>query len=82
MRHMGRQLDPTQTGFQAEKLDGDLRKRIVGQNEAIQQIVSTYQTFLCRDVESGATGWQLSFSGADRVWKDQNGRSCCRKPHR
>src|SRR6478672_12049415 len=43
---LNKQLDPTQTGFKAEKLDADLRKRIVGQNEAIQQIVSTYQTFL------------------------------------
>ena len=43
---LNRQLDPTQTGIAAEKLALDLRKRVVGQDEAIQQIVNTYQTFL------------------------------------
>ena len=43
---LNRPLDPTQTGFEAEKLDLDLRKRIVGQDEAIQQVVNTYQTNL------------------------------------
>ena len=41
-----KQLDPTLTGFDAERLESDLRKRIVGQDEAIQQIVNIYQTFL------------------------------------
>jgi ATP-dependent Clp protease ATP-binding subunit ClpA len=43
---MNKQLDPGQTGFDAEKLDADLRKRIVGQDEAIQQIINIYQTNL------------------------------------
>src|SRR6476660_3715440 len=43
---LNKQLDPTQTGFEAEKLDADLRRRIVGQNEAIQQIINIYQTNL------------------------------------
>src|SRR5207253_5250566 len=46
MGRLNKQLNPTQTGFEAEKLDGDLRKRIVGQDQAIRQIVSVYQTFL------------------------------------
>jgi ATP-dependent Clp protease ATP-binding subunit ClpB len=46
MGRLNRQLDPTQTGFDAERLDSDLRKRIVGQGEAIQQIISIYQTHL------------------------------------
>jgi len=46
MGHLNRQLDPTQNGFQAEKLELDLRKRIVGQDEAIEQIINMYQTFL------------------------------------
>jgi ATP-dependent Clp protease ATP-binding subunit ClpB len=46
MGSLNRQLDPTQTGLGAEKLALDLRKRVVGQDEAIQQIVNTYQTFL------------------------------------
>ena len=41
-----KQLDPSMTGYEAEKLESDLRKRIVGQDEAVQQIVNIYQTFL------------------------------------
>ncbi|MDR3703334.1 MAG: AAA family ATPase [Candidatus Sulfopaludibacter sp.] len=46
MGRLNRQLDPTQTGTEAEKLETDLRKRIVGQDEAIQQILNIYQTNL------------------------------------
>jgi ATP-dependent Clp protease ATP-binding subunit ClpB len=46
MGRLNRQLDPTQTGTEAEKLESDLRKRIVGQDEAIQQIINIYQTHL------------------------------------
>jgi len=43
---LNRRLDPTQSGFEAEKLGLDLRKRIVGQDQAIEQIVNVYQTNL------------------------------------
>src|SRR5512141_446645 len=46
MGRLNKQLDPTQTGFDAERLESDLRKRIVGQDEAIQQIINIYQTHL------------------------------------
>src|ERR1700743_2858587 len=46
MGRLNKQLDPAQTGFEAERLDSDLRKRIVGQNEAIEQIINIYQTNL------------------------------------
>ena len=46
MSRLNRQLNPTQTGTEAEKLESDLRKRIVGQDEAIQQIINIYQTNL------------------------------------
>ena len=39
-------LDPAQTGHSAESLEADLRKRVVGQGEAIQQVISIYQTYL------------------------------------
>src|SRR5690242_20444812 len=39
-------LDPTRTGRDAEGLDGNLRKLIVGQDEAIEQIVNIYQMYL------------------------------------
>ena len=43
---MRTQLDVRQTGNEAEKLRADLHKRIVGQDEPIQQIVNLYQTYL------------------------------------
>src|SRR5579885_2680726 len=46
MARLNKQLDPSQTGFEAEKLESDLRKRIVGQDEAIEQIINIYQTHL------------------------------------
>ncbi len=39
-------LDPTKTGKDAEQLDTNLRKFIVGQSDAIDQIVNIYQMFL------------------------------------
>jgi ATP-dependent Clp protease ATP-binding subunit ClpB len=45
MVRLSRKLDPSQTGIEAEKLYGDLRKLVVGQEEAVNQIVNIYQTF-------------------------------------
>jgi ATP-dependent Clp protease ATP-binding subunit ClpA len=39
-------LDPARTGRNAETLEGNLRKLIVGQDEAIQHIVNVYQMYL------------------------------------
>jgi len=39
-------LDPTKTGRDAESLETNLRKMIVGQDEAIEQIVNIYQMHL------------------------------------
>ena len=39
-------LDPTKTGRQAEDLENQLRNLVVGQDEAIHQIVKAYQTHL------------------------------------
>lgn len=38
--------DPTRIGSEAVKLDSKLRERIVGQDQVIEQIVHTYQTYL------------------------------------
>jgi ATP-dependent Clp protease ATP-binding subunit ClpB len=46
MRRLNAKLDPTQTGEDAERLYADLHKRIVGQDDAIGQIVNIYQTYL------------------------------------
>ena len=45
-RQLHKQLDPTLTGHDAESLESDLRKRIVGQDDAIDQIINIYQTHL------------------------------------
>lgn len=39
-------LDPNRTGKQAEDLDNNLRHLVIGQDEAIQQIVNAYHTYL------------------------------------
>ena len=46
MTRMSKRLDPGQCGSEAEKLSANLHKRVVGQDEAIDQIVNIYQTFL------------------------------------
>jgi len=39
-------LDPTRTGRDADTLKSNLRKLVIGQDEAIEQIVNVYQTHL------------------------------------
>ncbi len=63
MGRLNQQLNPTQTGIEAEKLDGDLRKRIVGQDEAIDQIISVYQTHLAGMSSPGRPIGNLLFLG-------------------
>jgi ATP-dependent Clp protease ATP-binding subunit ClpB len=46
MGRLHKTLDPTQTGPAAETLHGDLRRRIVGQDQAISEIVNIYQMYL------------------------------------
>src|SRR3954463_7801760 len=43
MSRLNMALDPSKTGREAESLESSLRKLIVGQDEAIQQIVNIYQ---------------------------------------
>ncbi|MCC6859662.1 MAG: ATP-dependent Clp protease ATP-binding subunit [Bryobacterales bacterium] len=51
MVRLNRMLDPRQTGREAEKFEANLRRNIVGQDDAVQQIVNIYQTYL-----AGMTG--------------------------
>ena len=41
-----KELDPEQVGDRAERLNSDLRKRVVGQDAAISELVGSYQTYL------------------------------------
>jgi ATP-dependent Clp protease ATP-binding subunit ClpB len=63
MGRLNQQLNPAQTGLEAEKLDADLHKRIVGQDEAIQQIISVYQTHLAGMSSPGRPIGNLLFLG-------------------
>ena len=46
MTRLRQQLDTRRTGEEAERLRADLHKRIIGQDQAIQEIISVYQTYL------------------------------------
>jgi len=63
MGRLNKQLNPTQTGFEAEKLDADLRRRVVGQDEAIQQIINIYQTHLAGMCSPGRPIGNFLFMG-------------------
>src|ERR1035438_8887823 len=60
---LNRILDPTQTGNDAETLESDLRKRIVGQDHAIQRIIDVYQTYLAGMSSPGRPISNLLFLG-------------------
>src|SRR5215831_16992346 len=38
-------LDPAQTGLAAQEFEARLRSKVVGQDDAIRQVVRVYQTF-------------------------------------
>src|ERR1700683_4649943 len=63
MVRLNKKLDPSQTGHEAEKLHGDLRKLVVGQDEAVEQIVSIYQTFLAGMTSPGRPIGNFLFLG-------------------
>jgi ATP-dependent Clp protease ATP-binding subunit ClpB len=63
MGRLNRQLDPTLCGVETERLESDLRKRIVGQDEAIEQIARIYQTYLAGMCSPGRPVGNLLFLG-------------------
>src|SRR2546422_2853417 len=46
MVRLNKVLDPTLTGHDAADLESSLRRKIVGHDQAIEQIVNIYQTYL------------------------------------
>ena len=56
-------LDPTACGPAAEEFESRLRARIVGQDEAIHQIVSVYQTYLAGLASPGRPVGNFLFLG-------------------
>src|ERR1700759_968008 len=63
MVRLNRKLDPSQTGNEAEKLHGDLQKLVVGQEEAVDQIVNIYQTYLAGMTSPGRPIGNFLFLG-------------------
>src|SRR6202140_846929 len=63
MAQLNRKLDPSQTGRNAEELNSNLRKRIVGQEEAVQQVVNIYQMYLSGMTSPGRPIGNLLFLG-------------------
>ena len=56
-------LDPTRTGRQASDLENKLRRLVIGQEEAIQAIVRTYQTHLAGLAPAGRPIGNFLFLG-------------------
>src|SRR6201999_3645175 len=63
MVRLNKTLDPLQTGREAEKLHSDLRKLVVGQEEAVDQIVNIYQTYLAGMTSPGRPIGNFLFLG-------------------
>ncbi len=63
MVRLNKRLDPSQTGHEAEKLHGDLRKLVVGQEDAVDQIVNIYQTYLAGMTSPGRPIGNFLFLG-------------------
>ena len=63
MVRLNKKLNPSLTGHEAEKLHGDLRKRVVGQEDAVDQIVSIYQTYLAGMTSPGRPIGNFLFLG-------------------
>jgi ATP-dependent Clp protease ATP-binding subunit ClpA len=56
-------LDPAKTGPEALTLEANLRKRVVGQDHAIREIVDVYQTFAAGMSSPGRPAGSLLFLG-------------------
>jgi ATP-dependent Clp protease ATP-binding subunit ClpB len=63
MMLLNKRLDPSRAGHEALKLQADLLNRIVGQDEAVDQIVSIYQTYLAGMNSQGRPIGNLLFLG-------------------
>ena len=70
-------LDPTKTGRQAEDLENKLRRLVVGQDDAIHQIVRAYQTH-----EAGLSSGQPDRSETFCSWGLRAPENSHRRGHR
>jgi ATP-dependent Clp protease ATP-binding subunit ClpB len=58
-----RLLDPKRTGHEAGRLEEELKSKVVGQDEAVRQVVNTYQTYLAGMNSPGRPIGNLLFLG-------------------
>jgi ATP-dependent Clp protease ATP-binding subunit ClpB len=58
-----RLLDPRRTGHEAGRLEEELKRRVVGQDEAVRQVVNTYQMYLAGMNSPGRPIGNLLFLG-------------------
>jgi ATP-dependent Clp protease ATP-binding subunit ClpC len=63
MRETNVTLDPAQTGSEAKTLEATLRAPVVGQDEAIEQIVNVDQTYLTGLIPPGRPVGNFLFLG-------------------
>ena len=63
MVRIHKQLNPAQTGREAESLESGLRRRVVGQEEAVTQIVNIYQCYLAGMANPGRPVGNFLFLG-------------------
>ena len=63
MVRLNKKLNPTLTGQDADRLHSDLRKRIIGQEDAVAQIVNIYQMYLAGMTSPGRPIGNFLFLG-------------------
>ncbi len=73
-------LDPTRSGREAEQLEASLRSKIIGQDQAIRQIVSVYQTFLAGMSSPGRPVGNFLFLGPTGTGKTRAVEAIAEKP--
>ena len=69
------QLDPTLRSVESRDFEGGLRRKIVGQDEAVQAVVDLYQVFRAGLNSPGRPVGNLAVPRADRRGEDARGGS-------
>ena len=68
-------LDPTRRSTDAREFEAALRRKIVGQDAAVEKVAEIYQMFLAGLNPPGTSDWQPAISWTHRFGKNSRGRS-------